>query len=177
MSLRNKTVPMPEKRITYKKAPNGTEYVYYTVRAYRNKNGKPTSDEVAIGKKDAATGDLIPNGRYYEIFRKSAPATAAPEGVRSCGGAKALGEVANQTGLAKILEECFPDRWGKMLACAYYMVCEGNVMMHIGDWFEETKVGVSEHMDDLECSRLFVSVTEEDSTKININIGRHKSFV
>jgi hypothetical protein len=44
-------VSMPKKKISFKKAANGTIYVYYTVRAYRNKNGKPTSDEIALREK------------------------------------------------------------------------------------------------------------------------------
>jgi hypothetical protein len=70
VALKNEPVPLPDKKVTFKKAANGTEYVYYTTRAYRNKNGKPTSDEVGIGKKDIATGNLIPNKRYFEIFRR-----------------------------------------------------------------------------------------------------------
>ena len=43
-------VDLPKKRITYKKNRNGTTYVYYTLRSYRNEKGKPTSDEKSIGK-------------------------------------------------------------------------------------------------------------------------------
>jgi len=31
MSLKNTMVDMPEKKITYKKNPNGTIYVYYNI--------------------------------------------------------------------------------------------------------------------------------------------------
>ena len=53
-------VDLPTKRIRYKNGSNGTKYVYYTVRSYRNAQGKPTSDEKSIGKLDEATGQLIP---------------------------------------------------------------------------------------------------------------------
>ena len=168
MVLRNDAVPMPKEKITFKKASNGTEYVYYTLRAYRNKNGKPTSDEAAIGKKDPGTGMLIPNRRYYEIFHATDPseidkaAASAPQRVRSCGNVVALTEISKQTGLAEILRHCFPVNWDRILACAFYMVCEGNVMMYIEDWFEETRVGLTDWMDDIDCSRLFASITEEE---------------
>ena len=68
MTLRSEPVSMPEKRVTFKKGNNGTVYAYYTLRAYRNKDGKPTSDEVGIGKKASDTGMLIPNRRYFELF-------------------------------------------------------------------------------------------------------------
>ena len=165
MSLKNAPVPMPEKRVTYKKGPNGTIYVYLTVRAYRNKNGKPTSDEVAIGKKDTITGQLIPNRRYYELFQSAKPAklhVPVPQRVQSSGNIASLMEIANQTGLSDILQKCFPDKWDKMIACAFYMISEGNVMMYIDDWFDETNVKFTDRMNDVECSKLFSSITEEE---------------
>ena len=45
-------------------------YVQYTIRAYRNEKGKPTSESVSIGKLDPETGMLIPNRKYYEIINK-----------------------------------------------------------------------------------------------------------
>jgi hypothetical protein len=59
MVLRASPVPMPEKRVNFRPHANGTIYVYYVLRAYRNKNGKPANDEAAIGKKDPATGNLV----------------------------------------------------------------------------------------------------------------------
>jgi transposase len=158
---------MPEKKITYKKAINETIYVYYTLRAYRNKDGKPTSDEVAIGKKDKATGALIPNKRYYEIFQETKIDTV-PRSVRSCGNTTTLMEIAKQTGLLKILEACFPANWNRILACAFYILCEGNVMMYVEDWFDETKVPFAERMNDVDCSKLFASITEEERIRFFI---------
>jgi len=164
MSLKNTLIPMPEKKITYKKAVNGTIYVYYTLRAYRNKDGKPTSDEVAIGKKDIATGALIPNKRYFEIFHETSVSNV-PKSVRSCGNTTTLMEIAKQTGLLEILQACFPANWDKILACAFYILCEGNVMMYVEDWFDETKVPFTERMNDVDCSKLFASITAEERTR------------
>ena len=172
MPLKNEQVPMPAKKVTYKNGANGTIYVYYTVRAYRNKAGKPTSDEVAIGKKDNATGQLIPNRRYYEFFpdtkmpqkdSKPLPSPLSlPKSVRSCGNTAALLKTADSIGLTEILKKCFPDRWNRILAAAFYILCQGNVMMYIEDWFDETNVKFAERMDDIDCSRLFASITDDD---------------
>jgi transposase len=166
MALKNGPVPMPEKKVTFKTAKNGTVYVYYTLRAYRNEDGKPTSDEAAIGKLDSTTGNLIPNRRYYEIFHDArASAISRPpslKAVRSCGNIAALTEAADRTGLTEVLKKCFPDRWDQLLASAFYILCEGNVMMYIEDWFDETEVKFTERMDDVDCSRLFASTTDED---------------
>ena len=163
--LQNTKVPMPKKKITYKTAANGTNYVYYTLRAYRNKHGKATSEQVAIGKKDKETGLLVPNSRYFEIFKTDKPTATCeviPHRIRNCGNTAALLEIAKQTGVAGILKKCFPEKWRKILACAFYMLCEGNIMLYIGDWFEETKVEFTESMDDVDCSKLFASIAEEE---------------
>jgi transposase len=161
---------MPNKKITFKKGLNGTVYVYYTVRAYRNKNGKPTSDEVAIGKKDLSSGMLIPNKKYYEIFQVSAPVSSttqnntvtSPHKITDYGNTYALMKVAKEIGLAHILENCFPSNWQNMLATAFYMLCEGNVMMYLEDWFDDTNIPFSCRMDDKRCSEMFASISHRE---------------
>jgi hypothetical protein len=69
---------MPEKKIITRTTKNGTQYIYYTLRAYRNKKGQPTSDTISIGKKDPKTGQLIPNRNYYDLFPNQTPTTQTP---------------------------------------------------------------------------------------------------
>ena len=65
-------VEMPAHCVRTKK--DKAVYVQYTIRAYRNEKGKPTSERVSIGKEDPETGMLIPNqkiagaGVYSCIF-------------------------------------------------------------------------------------------------------------
>jgi transposase len=162
MPLKNIPVPIPGKKVTFKNVNNNI-YVYYTVRAYRNEAGNPTSDEVSIGKKDIKTGMLIPNRRYFELFQKVTAGvktnTALPIQTASYGGTYALTETALSIKLSKILESSFPEKWRQLLAIAFYMLCEGNVMMYIGDWFDETEAPFAERLDDQQCSRLFASVS------------------
>jgi transposase len=166
MSLKNKPVPIPEKKISYKNGANGTIYVYYTTRAYRNDAGKSTSDEVAIGKLDEAPGQMIPNERYFEIFQAAKPETngktASPKTVRSCGNIVTLLEASRQMGLTEILKKCFPERWEQLLAIAFYIICESNIMMYIEDWFDETDVKFTERINDIDCSKLFASIPDGD---------------
>ena len=171
MSLNGRPVPMPDKKITYKAGKNGTTYVYQTVRAYRNKNGKPTSDEVSIGKKDPDTGMLIPNSNYHRLFAaNTGGAEKQPQvkNVRNYGNTAVLHGMAKKIGIARLLEECFPNDWSQILACAMYMLCEGNVMMYMEDWFDETKVDFAERMDDVDACRLFASISDEDRKRFFI---------
>ena len=105
-------VDLPKKRITYKKGPNGTKYVYYTIRSYRNAQGKPTSDEKSIGKLDEATGKLIPNRNYYELFPQERP--DAPEKILSTGYFKVFLEVAETIGLTQALTKSFSTDYEKL---------------------------------------------------------------
>jgi transposase len=158
---------MPGKKVTFKKAPSGTIYVYYTLRAYRNKQGRPTSDEAAIGKKDPTTGMLVPNRRYFDLFpgierEATGKEASMPVRVASCGGTFLLMHLAEAIGLRVSLEKSFPDRHAQMLAAAFYILCEGNVMMYLEDWFDETDVQFAGRMDDQQCSRLFASITHSE---------------
>ena len=61
-------VKMPAHCVRTKK--DKAVYVLYTIRAYRNEKGKPTSERVSIGKEDPETGMLIPNRNYYEYVKR-----------------------------------------------------------------------------------------------------------
>ena len=170
MTLDMSPVPMPNKKITFKKGVNGTIYVYYTTRAYRNTNGKPTSDEVAIGKKDPCTGMLIPNKKYHELFSATQPVSSPSQGnainlpykITDYGNTFALMRIAKEIGLAQTLEKCLPSKWSNILAAAFYMLCEGNVMMYMEDWFDVTNVPFSCVIDDRRCSEMFASISHEE---------------
>lgn len=61
-------VDMPEKKIYKQKRYGDKIYVYFTTKAYRNKDGKPTSDSIMIGMEDIETGMLIPNQNFFEVY-------------------------------------------------------------------------------------------------------------
>lgn len=61
-------VDMPTKKIYKQKRYSDKIYVYFITKAYRNKNGKPTSSSVMIGMEDKETGKLIPNNNFFKIY-------------------------------------------------------------------------------------------------------------
>lgn len=87
-------------------------YVQYTIRAYRNEKGKPTSERVSIGKEDPETGMLIPNRNYYEYVEKR-KSVELPAFVRSCGTYAAFSGVSEILGLRKLLEDHFGQERAK----------------------------------------------------------------
>ena len=153
MSFPHLRVPMPKKKITYKRGSKGTKYVYYTLRAYRNDKGKPTSDEVSIGKKDLETGELIPNKNYFKYFSEKpklneklelneepkSNITDIPIKIQDYGNSYVLYQMAKQLKLDELLKQHFKDKWEEILTIAGYMVCKGNVMMYLANWCETTQ--------------------------------------
>lgn len=140
------------------KVPNGKNvYIHYTLRAYRNAKGQPTSERVSIGKLDPETGKLIPNTRYYEIFEKKAP-LPMPEYVRDYGVFAAFRGIVEELGIDKLLQKHFPEKANAILTVAQYMLCEGNVMYYLPDW-QDTKLSYSrEILSGAETSRLFAGI-------------------
>jgi transposase len=148
---------MPTQKITFKKGSPPTIYVYQTVRAYRNALGKPTSDEVLIGRKDLQTGMLIPNDRYFSL-RGQSPAPLLPDHIESSGATTAFLHIAHTIGLLPILKQTFPQNWRQLFTYAQYMVCEGNVMQHCLLWNEHTKT-ITDDISSPGSSELFASLS------------------
>jgi len=180
-------VPMPDKKTIFRlNKKYGINYVYYTIKAYRNEAGKPTSKVLGIGKKDEKTGLLIPNDNYYKLFGNNKTTTTeiiptynissnivtignvptgkekCPKKVMTIGTSIAFMEIAKQTKLLETLQKCFPTKWKQLLSTVFYMLSQGNVMAYIDDWFDVTKVDFVDRYSDVVCSRLFASLTEEE---------------
>lgn len=144
------------------KVPIGDKvYIQYVLRAYRNEKGQPTSKRVSIGKLDTESGLMIPNQRYYEIFKKPA-AQEAPSLVRSYGSYCAFSGVAKSLGLEKLVRNVFAERADDLMTIAHYMLCEGNVMYYLSDWQEEHVSYSRKSLSGAELSRLFSSITETE---------------
>jgi len=155
-------IAMPKKRVVRKTAPNGTTYVYYTLRAYRNVHGQPTSDTACIGKLSEDKSSLIPNPRYFEIFPDAIDSKDCDiELVRSWGLSFALTALAERIGLSDILKMVFPSRHEEILTAAMYMVACGNVMSYIAEWLSDNDAPCSS-LSSQSVSRLFSSITPSE---------------
>ena len=152
-------VDLPEHGIAYKKV-SGKTYVYYVTATYRNEKGKPTCDRSSIGRLDEATGKLIPNRNYYEIYLK----TPVPEkkGIYNYGVYDVFDKVCTKLGVTKLLKRYFPEQFEEILAVAQYMLSEGNVMYYIDDYTEGHCTRFKGILSDERCSKLFSSVRPED---------------
>jgi hypothetical protein len=114
--------------------------VFKVLRSYRNHNGTPTSERVAIGKLDPETGMLIPNDKYWEFY---APDESRIEikprhvSTRSVGGAYLFNRIAGQLGLSDLLRESLGERRSALaMTAALYMVARGNVFENVLSYCE-----------------------------------------
>lgn len=164
MSLSNTIkVAMPKEKITFKKGTKDTIYVYYTVRSYRRKSdNKPTSDEVAIGKKDLETGMLIPNNKYYEIFNIDQSVSYTPSLIQTFGTFYFLDAIANKINLISDLSDVFKDKWKYLLTIAFYMVTRNNTMKYVNYWCEENYNYLASPLISQRISEIFASITEKE---------------
>lgn len=137
MAIHNYLVEVPKTKTSIKTAKNGTNYVYYSVETYRNKNNTPTHRERAIGKlnpDDPTT--MYPNDNYLELF-------GAPEKIEPIQTPKShlaaetvfLKEIAEMSGLEEVLKKVFPDYYREILNLAIYIVKNGGVMMNLEDYY------------------------------------------
>jgi len=156
-------VPMPEKKIIRKKAPNGTVYIYYTLRSYRNKKGQPTSETVLIGKLAGNGVSLVPNQNYYEVFPDERPPMKMPQimTVLQAGTTGVFEILAKRLGLWSALELAFPEDFRAIMTVAMYMAEQGNVMAYIDEWQDVTATPC-QSLSSQYASRLFGSITHAD---------------
>lgn len=153
-------VDLPTSKISRKKMKNGTTYIYYRTRFYRDENGKAKFDEVAIGKLDPETGKLIPNRNYAELFMTSEP--VLPQRIQSAGIGIACDHLVEELGLKSILQTIFPQSSDLLLALAYYMLAKGNVLSYAADWLEETALSFQlPSLSSQTVSRLFQQLTAD----------------
>jgi len=133
----------------------------------------------AIGKLEPTTGMLIPNQRYFEMFGQAAhpepqvseaesviPTSdvstnrhALPVRVACYGISYALHRMASDIGLIGILSKCLPEHHAQVLGLASYILAEGNAMMYLQDWFDETEVFFTRRLDDRNCSQVYRTLT------------------
>ena len=156
---RSVLVPRPE-RGTVLRTVSGKTYVYYATAVYRNEKGQPTCERSSIGRLDEETGMLIPNRNYYEIYLKqSQPMNSA---VMDHGVFHVFMAVAEKLGLVALLKKYFPEMYKEILTAAQYMLSEGNVMAYMEDYTESHDTAKGEILTDVQCSKLFSSIRQED---------------
>lgn len=158
----NFKVPMPTEKIVIRKQKE-ISYVYYRTRAYRNTKGQPTNDTVLIGRKDAETGLLIPNNKYYEIYNvdttEKPVETLTPKTILDYGNNYLLEHLLQKYDISSTLKHAFPDSYKEIATLAKYMVCEGNVYYYCEDWCDKNYTGLTKIISSQKASETCKSIS------------------
>jgi transposase len=95
----------------------------YSVDSYWDKQKKqPRQRRTYIGKKDPATGALIPDDGIRDA--------------REFGNIFLLQTIARRVGLWEDLAAVFPDTWREILCIAFYRICENKALYLCNNWLD-----------------------------------------
>ena len=95
----------------------------YSVQSYWDKKKKqPRQHRTYIGKKDPATGAVIPDDGIRDA--------------REYGNIFLLQNIARRIGLSEDLSAVFPETWREILAIAFYRICENKALYLCNNWLD-----------------------------------------
>jgi hypothetical protein len=140
----------------------GEKYVYRYTRYFRNADGNPRNKSVSIGKLDLASGKMVPNANYYEMFHISPDAPGI--NLWSYGYAYLAFKCCRDMGLWECLSGTFGACAAEIVSTAAYIIREGNAMDGIDDWQERSLIpGFRKVLTSQTCSKLFESLPPQDT--------------
>ena len=114
---------------------SGITYVYESVSYWDKEKQQPRSKRSLIGKRDPATGEIIPtDGRgrkrrdpkagTTEVKPGPVPFTVADR--KFYGATYLLDEIGDSLGLTEDLKTCFPSLYKQIQSIAYYLILESD---------------------------------------------------
>jgi transposase len=127
----------------------GNHVYLYEAVSYRDKDGKPRSKRVPIGKLDAA-GQPVYKPDYIERMARAGTPLALPQNasysksdiagsqIKQFGSFFLSKEIAARIGLLQTLETVFPDNWPDIFDLACFIVSNGEPFMYCQDWLSKT---------------------------------------
>jgi transposase len=169
--------------IVRQKVGNHT-YLYESV-SFRNKEGKPRSKRVPIGKLDAA-GQPVYKTEYIERMAQAGAPLAIPQndsyarGDIACSQIKEFGsfflfkELAARIGLLQILENVFPENWRDIFDLACFIVSNGEPFMYCQDWLAKTDAFPAK-LTSVDITRLLCAVDRREQERFFSEWGKYRS--
>ena len=105
---------------------------------------------------------LIPNNKYYKIFKIDQNFSYTPTSIQTFGTFYFLNGINEKLNLFDYLENTFKDRWRYILTLAFYMVTRNNTMKYVNYWCEENYTYLSSPLVSQRISELFASITYDE---------------
>lgn len=137
---RDVRVEVPERTYVHRK--RGSGYVYRYTKFFRNEEGKPRNESVAVGMLcDDDETMMWPNDNYIQMFGDPRPREPAPRresGSVNVGYTAAVERCLEELGLYDMLVEAFGEgRAEKIKTLCAYVCREGAVMDYVDDFCEK----------------------------------------
>lgn len=139
-------------------------YVYLLTGYYQSRNGIWTNKSRAIGRlneDDEEGKSMHPNDQYFEIFNLPHPRSDRVQLILNAGHTRLLNHRANDLGMVEILSDVFGPDYRILLQTAFYMVCEGNVMMYLDDFYEISDPVYPTIVSDNHLNQLYATITKD----------------
>ena len=134
----------------------GEKYVYKYVQYFRNADGQPRNKAKAIGKFDSASGKMVPNHNYFEMYHVDT--AFADVSVWDYGYSYLVLKVCRDTGLLECLSQAFGSHAMDIVVMAAYIIRESNAMDGLDDWQQRNFFsGFNRLLTSQTISRLFAS--------------------
>jgi len=150
--------PIPNSKVTLAKI-NGTTYVYFTLKAYRNSSGKPTSSRKIIGKAVDNNTMMIPNHNYFDIYKINKPEKEPTiSDVTRIGHYLLFDKIITDLDIKYMLKNIFVENYNDILTIILYMLANNKAMMHLEDYQEEFKVYSKKALSSPRISEIFNSI-------------------
>jgi transposase len=112
----------------------GATYVY-SVNSYWDKEKKaPRNKQAYIGKLDRETGEIIPSQRKKPRQEPLLASESLRATAKIAGPYMLLEQIAQQTGIASLLRQCFPELHSEILSLVYFIAQKGLPLSRSEPW-------------------------------------------
>jgi transposase len=163
----------------------GNHVYLYEAVSYRDKDGKPRSKRVPVGKLDAA-GQPAYKPDYIERMALAGTPLPVPQNdsysrsdiagsqIKQFGSFFLFKQIAARIGLLQTLETVFPENWPDIFDLACFIVSNGEPFMYCQDWLSKTDAFPSS-LSSVDITRLLCSLGHREQEQFFSAWGKYRS--
>jgi transposase len=143
----------------------GATYVY-SVNSYWDKEKKaPRNKQVYLGRLDKGTGEIIPSQRKKPRQVPLLASDGLAVTAKIAGPYMLLEQIAQQTGIAGLLRQCFPKLCNEMLSLVYFIAQKGLPLSRSESWSSTHLHPMREAFPSQRVSEMLLEITEDGRQK------------
>ena len=154
---------------------SGITYAYESVSYWDKEKKQSRARRTLIGKVDPESGSIVPTDqRRKRALERGATVSGTTRCF--CGAVRLLEGIGKVTGITEDLKKCFPDRYGKILSIAYYLILEdANPLTRFNKWAAIHEHPYGSDISSQRGSELFASIKEEEKARFFALQGKRRA--